>query len=103
MSIVSRSPSPAIDAMDVDDEDTTSKYDESISNPILEPVTVDTKIKPSNKGFALLAKMGWSEGHSLGLSGDGMFFFSTSICHKQLRLQVVLTLFHSKLNKTPSE
>jgi len=89
--------------MDIDHEYTTSKYDEFISKPIMEPVTVDTKIKPSNKGFALLAKMGWSEGHSLGLSGDGVFFYSPSICHKQLRLQVVLTLFRSKLNKTPSE
>jgi len=69
----SRSSSPANEAMDVDHEDTVSKYDEFISKPILEPVTVDTKIKPSNKGFALLAKMGWSEGHSLGLSGDGLF------------------------------
>jgi len=103
MSIVSRSPSPAIDAMDVDHEDTTSKYDEFISKPVLEPVTVDTKIKPSNRGFALLAQMGWSEGRSLGLSGDGMFFCSTSIRHKQLRLQVVLILSRSKLNKTPSE
>jgi len=76
MLLVSRSPSPKIEAMDIDHEDTTSKYDEFISKPTLEPVTVDTKIKPSNKGFALLAKMGWSEGQSLGLSGDGMFFCS---------------------------
>ncbi|KAF5356335.1 hypothetical protein D9756_004252 [Leucocoprinus leucothites] len=71
VSLVSRSPSPQKESMDVDHEDTISKYDEFLRKPILEPVTVDTKIKSTNKGFALLAKMGWSEGQPLGLSGDG--------------------------------
>ncbi|KAJ3574529.1 hypothetical protein NP233_g1713 [Leucocoprinus birnbaumii] len=71
ISLVSRSPSPMNDGMDVDPEDTVSKYDEFLRKPISEPVTVDTRINSSNIGFALLAKMGWSEGQPLGLSGDG--------------------------------
>jgi hypothetical protein len=71
ISLVSRSPSPENEDMDVDPEDNISKYDEYIRKPTRETITVDTKIKPSNKGFALLAKMGWSEGQPLGLSGDG--------------------------------
>ncbi|KXN84778.1 G patch domain-containing protein 8, partial [Leucoagaricus sp. SymC.cos] len=70
ISLVSHSPSPT-EAMDVDQEDGVSKYDEYVQKPIRETITVDTKIKPSNKGFSLLAKMGWSEGQPLGLSGDG--------------------------------
>ena len=37
-----------------------------------EVVTVETKIKPTNKGFAMLAKLGWVQGQPLGLSGQGM-------------------------------
>ena len=51
--------------MDID------KYDEYVSGYEREIVTVETKIKPSNKGFAMLAKLGWVEGQPLGLSGDG--------------------------------
>lgn len=52
--------------MDVD------KYDEFYrSKPEQEVVTVETKIKSSNIGFSMLAKMGWVEGSPLGLSGDG--------------------------------
>ncbi|TFY59504.1 hypothetical protein EVJ58_g5735 [Rhodofomes roseus] len=51
--------------MDID------KYDEYVSKPARETVTVDTKIKSSNKGFLMLASMGWVEGQPLGLSGDG--------------------------------
>ena len=36
-----------------------------------EAVNVNTRISSSNKGFALLAKMGWKEGTGLGLSEDG--------------------------------
>ena len=49
--------------MDVDDP-----------NAFHEPITVQTKLKSTNKGFAMLAKLGWSEGQPLGLSGDGMLF-----------------------------
>ncbi|KAJ7597273.1 hypothetical protein C8J56DRAFT_919646 [Mycena floridula] len=66
MALVSRSPSPS-NGMDMD----VDKYDEYLSAPAREVVTVETKIKPSNKGFALLAKLGWSEGQPLGLSGEG--------------------------------
>ncbi|KAI0651646.1 hypothetical protein C8Q79DRAFT_934373 [Trametes meyenii] len=67
VSLVSRTPSPPPpDAMDVD------KYDEFYTNkPENEVVTVETKIKSTNVGFSMLAKMGWVEGSPLGLSGDG--------------------------------
>ncbi|KAF8971565.1 hypothetical protein BDZ97DRAFT_1651334 [Flammula alnicola] len=56
--------------MDVDD-DHLHKYDEYVRGPAREVITVETKIKPSNKGFALLSKLGWVEGQPVGLSGDG--------------------------------
>ncbi|KAK7064428.1 G-patch-domain Zn-finger DNA-binding protein [Favolaschia claudopus] len=66
ISIVSRTPSPPpTDQMDID------KYDEYVSRPAPEVITVETKIKPTNKGFAMLAKLGWVEGQPLGVSGDG--------------------------------
>ncbi|CAH1098538.1 unnamed protein product [Psylliodes chrysocephalus] len=34
--------------------------------------SVDQSINKENKGFKLLAKMGWKEGQSLGKSGDGL-------------------------------
>jgi hypothetical protein len=69
MSLVSHSPSPTPqNDMDVD-EDGLQKYNEL--TPTREVITVDTKIKPSNKGFALLAKLGWHEGQPVGLSADG--------------------------------
>ncbi|KAF5337246.1 hypothetical protein D9611_003242 [Ephemerocybe angulata] len=67
VSLVSRSPSPDPDGMDVDPE----TYREHLRGPVHEVITVETKIKPENRGFALLAKMGWSAGQPLGLSGDG--------------------------------
>lgn len=57
--------------MDVDGEDHLDKYDEYVSKPVREVITVDTKIKPTNRGFALLAKLGWVEGQPVGLSPDG--------------------------------
>lgn len=51
--------------MDID------KYDEYVARPEQEVITVETKIKPSNKGFAMLAKLGWVEGQPLGASGEG--------------------------------
>lgn len=67
VSIASRTPSPAPDAMAMD----VDKYDEYVRKPVQEVITVETRIKPENKGFALLAKMGWAEGQPLGLSEDG--------------------------------
>ena len=58
--------------MDVD-EDHIHKYDDYVRGPAREAVTVDTKIKPTNKGFAMLAKLGWVEGQPIGLSTDGTF------------------------------
>lgn len=58
--------------MDVDAEH-LSKYDEYVRGTTREVITVETKLKPSNKGFAMLAKLGWAEGQPLGLSGDGTF------------------------------
>ncbi len=66
VSLISRSPSPPPDAMDVD------KYDEYYKQrPAPEVITVETKIQSTNVGFSMLAKMGWVEGSPLGLSGDG--------------------------------
>lgn len=70
ISLVSRSPSPRpSDAMDVDGG--MDRYDEYVRGASREVITVDTKLKPTNKGFALLAKLGWVEGQPVGLSGDG--------------------------------
>lgn len=68
VSLVSPSPSPA--PMDVDTHD-TSKYDEYVPGyEAPERITVDTRIPASNKGFSMLAKLGWKEGTPLGLSDD---------------------------------
>jgi hypothetical protein len=73
MSLVSQSPSPTPnDSMKVD-EDHIHKYDDYVRGPAREVVTVETKIKPTNKGFAMLAKLGWVEGQPIGLSTDGTF------------------------------
>lgn len=69
MSIVSRSPSPVSDK-DVEMKD-SNLYDEHVRRPAREVITVETRIKSTNKGFALLAKMGWTEGTPLGVSGEG--------------------------------
>jgi Wiskott-Aldrich syndrome protein len=67
VSLVSRSPSPAAqDRMDID------KYDDYVRGPVREVITVDTKIKNTNKGFEMLSKLGWVEGQPLGLSQDGV-------------------------------
>ncbi|CAE6429474.1 unnamed protein product [Rhizoctonia solani] len=68
ISIVSRSPSPPPRN---DKEEDISVYDQYIRGPVREPVTVDTKISSTNKGFGMLAKMGWKEGEGLGASGQG--------------------------------
>lgn len=56
--------------MDVD-ESGIHKYDEYVRGAVREVITVETKIKPTNKGFALLSKLGWVEGQPVGLSGEG--------------------------------
>lgn len=77
ISLVSRTPSPppADDNMDVD------KYDEYTRGVEREVITVETKINSNNKGFAMLAKLGWVEGQPLGLSGDGMPLTAAILCH----------------------
>ncbi|KAG6837118.1 hypothetical protein H0H93_014424 [Arthromyces matolae] len=67
VSIVSRTPSPS--PMDVDHD--FNKYDEYVRGVSHEVITVETKIKPTNKGFAMLARLGWTEGQPLGVSGEG--------------------------------
>lgn len=76
MPLVSRSPSPANDDMAVDPDD-INKYDEHLRSAPREVITVETRLNSSNKGFAMLAKLGWSEGQPLGLSSDGTFLTST--------------------------
>lgn len=61
--------------MDVDHD--IPKYDDGLRGPYREEITVETKIKSTNKGFAMLAKLGWSEGQPLGISGDGRLLFSS--------------------------
>ncbi|KZT21697.1 G-patch-domain-containing protein, partial [Neolentinus lepideus HHB14362 ss-1] len=68
ISLISRSPSP-VDPMNVDQN--IDKYDEYHRGTAREVITVETKLKSTNKGFAMLAKMGWAEGQGLGLSGEG--------------------------------
>ncbi|KAG9101453.1 hypothetical protein FRC06_003013 [Ceratobasidium sp. 370] len=68
VSIVSRSPSPA--PINTKEED-ISIYDQYVRGVVREPVTVDTKLPPSNKGFGMLSRMGWKEGQGLGVSGEG--------------------------------
>jgi len=79
VSLISRSPSPPRDAMDVDHESSMHQYDEFVRRPAREVVTVDTKIKPTNKGFTLLTRLGWREGQPVGLSTDGGFEQTRSI------------------------
>lgn len=50
-----------------------------------EVVTIETRLKPTNKGFAMLAKLGWSEGQSLGLTGDGVSCSRYDLAHFTLR------------------
>ncbi|KAH7911213.1 hypothetical protein BJ138DRAFT_1007014 [Hygrophoropsis aurantiaca] len=69
ISIVSRTPSPPPEPMDTDAS--IAKYDEYVRGTPREVITVETKLKSSNKGFLMLAKLGWTEGQPLGLSGDG--------------------------------
>jgi len=78
MSIVSRSPSPA-ENMAIDSENNIYKYDEHVGGYSREVVTVDTRLTASNKGFAMLAKLGWSEGQPLGLSGDGALPYASAV------------------------
>jgi hypothetical protein len=72
------------------------KYDEYVRGPAREVITVETRIKSSNKGFAMLAKLGWSEGQPLGLSADGKFNNSCWGSTANSLLQPVSTLYHSK-------
>ena len=53
------------------DVDSGLGYHEYPSGPAHEEVTVETRIKPTNVGFAMLRKLGWSEGQPLGLQADG--------------------------------
>jgi G-patch domain len=48
-----------------------STYGDYVRGAAREVITVATKIKPTNKGFTMLSKLGWSEGQPLGVSGDG--------------------------------
>ena len=91
-SILSRTPSPA-----PDDIGSLSKYDEYVRGTPREVITVETKIKPTNKGFAMLTKLGWSEGQPVGLSGDGRFRSFWQILHSlTVYTQVVLIPFLSR-------
>ncbi|KAF9535566.1 hypothetical protein CPB83DRAFT_20011 [Crepidotus variabilis] len=71
ISLISRSPSPRPgDAMDVDQK-SLGKYDEYHHGSAREVITVETKLKSTNKGFELLSKFGWKEGQPVGLDPEG--------------------------------
>lgn len=81
--------------MDID------KYDEYHRGTEREVITVETKIKPTNKGFAMLSKLGWVEGQPIGLSADGTAFYHIVQPFPQLMFflrQVVLILYLSMSN-----
>lgn len=87
--------------MDID------KYDEYVPGVAREVITVDTKIKDTNKGFAMLSKLGWKEGQPLGLSGDGasVHFYQNqvsddTIARSRSLAQAVLNPSLSTLNVT---
>ena len=97
VSLVSRTPSPPPqDRMDVD------KYDEYTRGVEREVITVDTKISSANKGFAMLAKLGWVEGQPLGLSGEGARPAARMLLSQfpHVSLQAVLSRYRSCLRTT---
>ncbi|KAG8931491.1 hypothetical protein FRC02_002670 [Tulasnella sp. 418] len=70
ISLISRSPSPPLLDSSAG-RSGTEWYDEHVKGVAREVITVETKIKSTNVGFALLQKMGWKEGQGLGISGQG--------------------------------
>ncbi|XP_072764550.1 uncharacterized protein [Anoplolepis gracilipes] len=48
-----------------------------------EQSSVHTSIAKDNKGFKILSKMGWSEGHSLGKDGDGITEPISKVCRQK--------------------
>jgi hypothetical protein len=64
--MIARSPSPASPGTS-----NLNEYDRYASGVEREIVTLETKIKSTNIGHMLLAKMGWKEGQGLGPSGQG--------------------------------
>ena len=60
-------------------------YDEHVRGTAREVITVETRIKSSNKGFAMLAKMGWTEGKPVGVSGDGTSRLKTDFLSHDLK------------------
>jgi hypothetical protein len=86
--------------MDVDSQG-LYKYDDYVTRPEREVITVETKLKPSNKGFAMLAKLGWVEGQALGVSGDGNYpIFSTRPLNPLVAGRVDPVPFHIKRDST---
>ncbi|KAG8902593.1 hypothetical protein FRB99_004333 [Tulasnella sp. 403] len=70
VSLLSRSPSPP-PQQSGEGKTGTEWYDDHVRGIAREVITIETKIKPTNVGFALLKKMGWTEGTGLGMSGEG--------------------------------
>ncbi|KZT36619.1 hypothetical protein SISSUDRAFT_1049660 [Sistotremastrum suecicum HHB10207 ss-3] len=66
ISLLSRSPSPRAENLAIE----VAAYDELVKGVAREVIDIHTKIKETNKGFMLLAKLGWSAGQPLGLSPD---------------------------------
>jgi hypothetical protein len=67
VSLVSRSPSPKPQL----DSTMQKVYNEHMRGIDQEIVTLETKIRDTNIGYAMLQKLGWKDGEGLGARGQG--------------------------------
>ena len=67
VSLVSRTPSPRPQTA----HDVSNGYYDDNGEVDHEVVTLETQIKSTNIGYAMLAKFGWKQGQGLGANGSG--------------------------------